>query len=155
MPQEKLEEVFDRITREVTKNSMGIHLVKADTAPGSNLCTVHITFRGGFRSSLSFRADPAIFVRMTQSVIKGRHITPQDVEDVAKEYFNVLCGHIAADLFKATRISSRFSVPSFHQGRYHPQDQEEQFALSYTNDQHESAQLVHHVPVRDRAKPDQ
>ena len=152
MPQEKLKEFFDRITREVTKDSMGIQLVQGDAPSRNNLCTVHIAFRQGFRSSLSFRADAAIFVRMTQSVIKGGHITPQDVEDVAKEYFNVLCGHIAADMFKATHISSRFGVPSFHLGVYHPQDQEEQFALSYTNDQNESAQLVHHVPTQDGAQ---
>lgn len=145
MPQEKLEEVFDRITRKVTRDSVGIQLVQGGTPPENNLCTVHITFRRGFSSSLSFRADAAIFVRMTQSIIKGRRITPQDVEDVAKEYFNVLCGHIAADMFKATRISSRFGVPSFHQGSYAPQNQKEQFVLNYSNAHNESAQLVHHI----------
>lgn len=147
MSEEQLKEVLDRITREVTKDSVGIQLVQGEDGPGEDMCTVHISFRRGFRSSLSLRADTAMLTRLTQSMLKEEHITPQDLEDVTKEYFNVLCGHIAKALFNATRIASRFGVPSFYHGTYSPEDGEEQFVLNYSSGQSGVAQLVHHVPA--------
>lgn len=148
MPEEKLREVFDRITREVTQDAVGIHLEMGGAAPGDDLCTVHIGFKKGFHSSLSLRADTSMLARLTQSILHKENVTPQDLEDVAKEYFNVLCGHIASALYQATRVASRFDVPSFHRGSFAPQGQREQFILSYADDRDNSAQLIHHVPNR-------
>lgn len=147
IPEEKLREGFDRIIREVTESSTGIALVRGEAGPGDRICTVHIGFRKGFHSSLSLRADAALFARLAQSILNEEHITAQDLEDVAKEYFNVLCGHIAAALYDATRISARFSVPSFHWGRYSPKDHREQFVIRYSSGRGEAAELVHHVPI--------
>ena len=69
------------------------------------------------------------------------------MEDFSKEYFNVVCGHIAAKLFEATQKAYRFSVPGFCSGRYQPEEHKEYFALSYAGDQNEGARLVHLVPV--------
>jgi chemotaxis protein CheY-P-specific phosphatase CheC len=80
-------------------------------------------------------------------MLNAEHITAEDLEDVAKEYFNVLCGHIAAALYKATHVSVRFSVPSFHWGRYSPENHKEQFVIRYTSGRNEAVELVHHVPV--------
>ena len=147
IPEEKLRDGLDRIIREVTEASAGIALTPGEAAPGDRICTVHIGFRKGFYSSLSLRADAALFARLAQSMLKQEQITAQDLEDVAKEYFNVLCGHIAAALYKATNISPRFSVPTFHWGTYSPEDHKEQFVIRYTSGQNEAAELVHHVPV--------
>lgn len=147
IPEEKLREDLDRIVREVTQASAGIALTRGEAAPEKHICTVHIGFRQGFRSSLSMRADAALFVRLAQSMLQEEHITAQDLEDVAKEYFNVLCGHIAAALYKATHISARFSVPSFHWGSYSPENHAEQFIIRYSGGRNEAAELVHHVPV--------
>lgn len=146
MPEEKLKEILDRITREVTKDSMGIQLVQDQSEPGEDVCTVHITFHKGLRSSLSLRADTAMLVHLAQSALETEHITPQDLEDVTKEYFNVLCGKIVAALYKETRIAARFSVPSFHRGSYSPDDRQEQFVLNYSSGSNEAAQLVHLIP---------
>lgn len=147
MPEEKLREVLDQIARKVTEDSAGIRLVQGEPVPGGDLCTVHISFCQGFRSSLSLRADTVMLTRLTQSMLEEENVTPQDLEDVAKEYFNVLCGHIAAALYRATRVVARFSVPSFHRGTYSPEDHKEQFVLSYAGDREGTAQLVHHVPA--------
>lgn len=159
IPEEKLREGLDRIIREVTESSAGIALTRGETAPGEHICTVHIGFRRGFDSSLSLRADAALFVRLAQSMLKEEHITAQDLEDVAKEYFNVLCGHIAAALYKTTHVSARFSVPSFHWGSYSPKDHREQFVIRYSSGQDGAAELVHHVPIPQggagRARPDE
>lgn len=147
IPEEKLREGLDRIIREVTESSAGIALVRGEAALGEHVCTVHIGFRKGFHSSLSLRADAALFARLAQSILEEEHITAQDLEDVAKEYFNVLCGHIAAALYKTTHISARFSVPSFYWGSYSPKDHREQFVIRYSSSQDEAAELVHHVPI--------
>lgn len=147
IPEEKLREDLDRIIREVTEDSAGIALVRAEAEPRDHICTVHIGFRQGFHSSLSLRADAALFVRLAQSMLREERITAQDLEDVAKEYFNVLCGHIAAALYQATHISARFSVPSFHWESYSPEDHKEQFVIRYSSGQNEAAELVHHVPA--------
>lgn len=148
MSEEKLREVFDRITREVTQDAVGIQLETGGGAPEEDLCTVHIGFKQGFHSSLSLRADTAMLTRLTQSMLREEDVTPQDLEDVTKEYFNVLCGHIAKALYQATQVASRFSVPTFYRGSFAPEGQREQFALSYADDQDDAAQLVHHVPNR-------
>lgn len=147
MPEEKLREVLDQIARKVTEDSVGIRLVQREPELGSDICTVHISFRQGFRSSLSLRADTAMLTHLTQSMLKEDSVTSQDLEDVAKEYLNVLCGHIAAALYRATCVVARFSVPSFHRGTYSPEDHREQFVLSYAGDRAGTAQLVHHVPT--------
>lgn len=148
IPEERLREGLDQIVREVTEAAAGISLVRGDAALGEHVCTVHIAFRKGFRSSLSLRADAALFGRMAQSMLrKEEQVTAQELEDAAKEYFNVLCGHIAAALYKSTHVAARFSVPSFHWGKYSPADHREQFVIRYSGCQNEAAELVHHVPV--------
>lgn len=147
IPEEKLREGLDQIIREVTEASTGIALTRGDAEPGENICTVHIGFRRGFHSSLSLRADSALFARLAQSMLSVEQTTAQDLEDVAKEYFNVLCGHIAAALYKTTHVSARFSVPSFHWGRYSPAGHKEQFVIRYSSGRNEVAELVHHVPA--------
>lgn len=147
MPKEKLQEVIDRITREVTEESVGIQLLQGSGGPGEDLCTVHIDFNQGFHSKLSLQADTAMLTKLTQSFIQEEEVTPQDVEDVTKEYFNVLCGRLASALFQATSIASRFTVPSFQHGTFRPEGHQEQFVLSYSDENYASAQVIHHIPV--------
>lgn len=151
MSEEKLRETFDRITREVTKASTGIRLVEGGSGPGKERCTVHIGFHQGFHSSLSFRADRRLLTRLSQAILQTEEISPQDLEDVTKEYLNVLCGHIAQVMYQVTRVVSRFDVPSFYRGDFSPEGQKEQFVLNYTDDWRDAAQLVHYIP--DRAPP--
>ena len=146
MPKEKLREVFDRITREVTQASVGIQLVEGGSGPGEDFCTVHIGFHQGFHSSLSLRADRRLLTRLSQAILQTEEISPQDLEDVTKEYFNVLCGHIAQMMYQVTRVVSRFDVPAFYRGDFSPEGQREQFVLNYADDRKDAAQLVHHIP---------
>ena len=153
MSEEKLREIFDRITREVTRDSVGIPLTEGGNGPGADLCTVHIGFNKGFHSSLSLRADRKLLVRVSQAILQTEEISPQDLEDVTKEYLNVLCGHIAQVMYQVTRVVSRFDVPSFYQGDFSPEGQKVQFVLNYADDRRDAAQLVHHVPDRTGGGP--
>jgi len=147
MSKEKLKEVLDRITRKVTEESAGIHLNPGRSGPEEDQCTVHVRFHRGSLSNLSLRADMEMFTRLARSMLQTEQITVQDLEDVAKEYFNVLCGHIVTALYKATHVGSRFGVPSFYRGAFVPEDRKEQFVLNYSSDRNETAQLAHHVPI--------
>ena len=39
--------------------------------------------------------------------------TLEDVADYAVEYFNVLCGHIVAEIFRVTGVTAKFCCPIF------------------------------------------
>lgn len=152
LPQKKLEEFFDEAFREVTQTAAGIQLYQEVNPPkGKDLCTVHISFQQGFHSSLSLCADTAILTRMAKNMLQMDHLTVQDLEDFSKEYLNILCGQISALLFRATKVPSRLGVPTFHRGIYEPENQRRQFALNYSSDQREEAQLIHHIPEDPRA----
>lgn len=146
IPREKLVEIFDQVVREITRQAVGVVLCPDAAKPSEELYTVCITFDGHFSASLSFCAERALFIRLAQCMIMEEDISPQDMEAVAKEYLNILCGHIAAQLFPATRTPVRFSVPAFYPGRYVPEKHCEYIVLTYSSDQKEKAQLIHCVP---------
>lgn len=148
LKQPELEAMLDRAVQDVTEKTAGIRLYLGANPPHGELCTVHVTFKKGFHSSISLCADTSVLERMASSVVRKERISPQDLEDFSKEYLNVLCGRIAALLFQATKIPARFGVPSFHRGRFAPEDHEEQFALNYADGHRGNAQLIHHVPRR-------
>lgn len=150
MPREELEKLFDTALREVTRTTAGMQLCQSAEPPGGELYTVHITFLQGFHSSLSLCADAGFLTRMAGNMLQLDHLTPQDLEDFSKEYFNILCGHISARLFRAVNVASRFNVPAFYRGRYEPEDQSRHFALNYASDRQEGAQLIHHIPRASR-----
>ena len=146
MTQKELEEMLDQAVREVTEQAAGVRLCRSGSSLGEDLCTVHITFNKGFHTSLSLCADTALLSRMARNVFGEEALTSQDLEDFGKEYFNTLCGKIAAYLFQTTKVAARFGIPTFHHGRYIPKDQRMQFVLTYADEQSEGAQLIHHIP---------
>lgn len=144
--EKELKEMFDQVIREVTERAGGIHLHVSAEEPVGNICTVYAEFERGFHTSVSMCADESLFARLTRYMMNTDDIAPQDLEDFSKEFFNILCGHIAAKVFQATKVASRFGIPSFYRGRFEPADQEPHFVLSYTSDWNERVQLTHHSP---------
>lgn len=151
MSKQELEEMLDQAVREVTEQAAGVRLFQSGEALGGDLCTVHISFHKGFRTSLTLWAETDLLAHLARNAIGLDELTDQDLEDFSKEYFNILCGKIAAILFRTTNVPARFSVPAFYHGRYMPKDHETQMVLTYFNDQHEGAQLIHHVPCPEAA----
>ena len=146
IPRKRLTEIFDWAVREITSQTVGITLAPGGAAPAEELYTVHVMFDDHFGTSLCFCAERALLIRLAQCMIMEEEVSPQDMEAVAMEYHNILCGHIAAKLFPATRTPVRFSVPAFHPGRYIPEGHVEYIVLTYSGDQQEKAQLIHCVP---------
>lgn len=147
IPQRDLMGICDQIAREITPQETGVRLLPDSTGPGGACCTAWILFEKGFRMALSVCAERAALIRMAQHVMQTEEIGPRDIEDVAKEYLNVLCGHFVSRLFRLTRIPARFSVPVFCEGRRAPEGYRAGFALTYVGDGGERLQLTHYLPL--------
>lgn len=146
--QETLQQVFDEVTRDATETVAGIRLCRGDDSPLSeDVCTVYAAFERGFHSSLALCADASVFTRLTQNIMQETNVTPKDVEDFTKEFFNILCGSLASKLFKTVKVPSRFEIPHFCHGRYEPEHLRAQFVIQYRSERQESVQLIHHVPI--------
>lgn len=146
VPREHLEEVFDQVIREITLQAAGIALHPSQAALNGEVYTVYIAFARGFETSLALCAGLPFYVRLARGMTMEESVRPQDVEAVAKEYLNVLGGHIAARLFSKTKVHARFSVPAFYRGQYRPEGYKDHIILTYSSDKNERLQLIHQVP---------
>ncbi len=146
MSKEELEKILDQAVQDVTECTAGVRLHQENQSPGDDLCTVQITFDRGFRTSLTLCADRELLYRMASISFHEESVSPEDLEEFSKEYFNVLCGRIAAAMFKATQVPAHFAPPVFYHGRYEPEGQEIQFMLTYSDEYSKGAQFIHHVP---------
>lgn len=141
---EGLKEVFDQVICRMTEKVAGISLCQGELLPAGELCTVYTAFGEGLGgcASISFCAEESLFTRLTQHMMQEEEVAPQDVEDFAKEYFNMVCGQISYRLFQVTNVASRFGIPDFQRGHYVPEGHRECFCLSYTSDGNENARLL-------------
>lgn len=150
MAKEELEQILNQAVLDVTERTAGVHLHQGDQLPGKDLCTVQITFDKGFHTSLTLCADTGLLYRMACNSFHEESVSPEDIEEFSKEYFNVLCGRIVGAMFRATQVPAHFGPPVFYHGRYEPEGREIQFVLTYSDEQYGGAQLIHHVPRSDK-----
>lgn len=151
MTKEELEQILDQAVQDVTERTAGVRLHQGEQSPGDDLCTVQITFDRGFHTSLTLCADTRLLYRMACNSFHEESVSPEDLEEFSKEYFNVICGKITGAMFRATQIPAHFGPPVFYRGRYEPEGREIQFVLTYTSEYCEGAQLIHHVPCCDES----
>lgn len=154
LTKETLQKILDQALQDVTERTSGVCLRQGARTPGEDLCTVHITFDKGFDTSLTLCADTSLLARMARNSFHEDSVTPEDVEEFSKEYFNVLCGKIVGAIYQATQVPAHFSPPEFYHGRYEPEGQEIQFVLTYSDEYSEGAQLIHHVSRAQDTKTD-
>lgn len=145
LTRETLEKILDQALQDVTERTSGVCLRQGSQKPGEDLCTVHITFDKGFDTSLTLCADTSLLARMARNSFHEDSVTPEDLEEFSKEYFNILCGKIVRAIFQTTQVPAHFSPPVFYHGRYEPEGQEIQFVLTYSDEYSEGAQLIHHM----------
>lgn len=144
-PCEDLAEIFDQVVREITQKEAGIELQSSDAELDGEFCTVYTTFHRGYHTSLSLCAERSMFVRLTRRMMEREDVSDEDVEVFAKEYFYMLCGHVATRLYEITKVPARFGIPVFCRGRYALEDRMEHIVLTYSSDEQECARLVHHA----------
>ena len=152
MPRDQLCIMLDQVAREIARREAGICLNLTEpggAGPGGDACTVHITFERGMDGTLCLCANAAMFVRLAREVMQTDELTPQDVADVAKEYLNVLGGHVLIRLFPEAKRPARFSVPAFCQGPYAPEGERLSIALDYAGDRAEQVRFSYYTPHGD------
>lgn len=146
LTQAEIQNVLDQVMQDMTKRVGGICLHKRDTMLSSDMCTIYTTFEGSYRGALILCADTTFWARLARYIMQEDTVDPNDFEDLAKEYFNVVCGQIAAGLYRISHSPSRFRIPVFYVGRYVPiEDDGTQNIINYTSDQNEGAQLIHQL----------
>ncbi len=145
MSGEELQELLGQTIQEMMERVAGIRIHPGKPSSEKDVCTVYAAFERGFHSGVSLCADLSVFVRLTRHIMQEEKVSSEDVEDFTKEFFNVVCGKIAAKLYRITRVASRFGPPVFCHGRYEPENQREDFVIHYSSDHNEGVQLIHHV----------
>ncbi len=90
MSKENLEKILDEAVQDVTECTAGVRLHQGDQSPEEDLCTVQITFDKGFHTSLTLCADTRLLYRMASNSFHEETISPEDLEEFSKEYFNAI-----------------------------------------------------------------
>lgn len=146
LTQTEIQNVLDQVMQDMTKRIGGICLCKRNTILSSDMCTVYTTFEGSYHGTLILCADTTFLIRLARYVMQEDIVDPNDLEDLAKEYFNVICGQVVAGLYRISHCPSRFRIPVFYMGRYIPiEDGGAQYVINYASDQNEGAQLIHQL----------
>lgn len=145
LTQELFQESIERALLDVMPQVAGCTLLEGGSPPEGDVYTVHTVFVGDTRADLSLCAQAGVFTRITQRITRQEQVSLQDLEDAAKEMFNVLCGHVAVDLSRTANLTFRFQIPQFSRGRRIPEGHTWLFALNYRDDHNEGIQLIHHV----------
>lgn len=156
---EKIPDILDRVMQEITGHMVEIRPIAQKDILSDDVCTVRTTFEGGYHATLALFLDTDLLRKLTQQAMEAEEVAPEDVEDFAKEYLNVICGKVVARLFQTARISSRFRIPVFHKGRVEPgQEQHDQqvceHVLSYLSEDNKGVQLLHRLPCPSSAEAD-
>ena len=89
---QELKHVLNCSIQDVTSRFAGIELTEGDAALSDDICTVHTILEGNCRGALLLCADTALLTRVAQKIMGSENVTLRDIEDVATEYFNVICG---------------------------------------------------------------
>lgn len=143
LPQELLQ-VISHSVQDITSRLGGIELAENGEILSDDTCTVHTILEGAHRAALLLCADTALLTRLAQKIMHREAVTAQDIEDVTTEYFNIICGRVAAGFFQSAHISSRFHTPSFCPGRYLPEACAAcQYVFNYSSGNKEGVQLVY------------
>lgn len=141
--EKQIQTMFDMVMLDITKQYTGIVLCRRDTLMTGNVCTVYTKFEGEYSATVALCVDLALMTRLTQRVMQQDMVSEEDVEEFAKEYFNIICGRLVAGFFQITKKVLNFQIPSFYIGKYFANDCEKNWRiLSYISDQNECAQFM-------------
>lgn len=141
--QQQLLHVLHTSIQDTTHRFAGISLSETSGSLSDDICTVHTTWEGDHKAVLLMRADRALLTRLTQNILHSNTVAPQDIEDVATEYFNIICGQVVSRFYQVSQTPSRFQVPRFHSGSYLPKDHIAcRCVLNYTNSECGNVQLA-------------
>ena len=138
-----LRSILNCYLQETTSRFAGIHLCEQEAQLSDDVCTIHAVLETPRHITLLLYADVSLMARLAQNIMHQEVVTQRDIQDVAIEYFNVVCGRVAANMYRAARISSRFQTPRFFQGCYLPDGHPcSQCVLNFKGENMENVRLV-------------
>lgn len=145
---EQMQNILNNVMIGTTSQMANIDLKNQEFSLSEDLCTVNVVFEGNCKVTISLYADKSFLVRLTKQVLQEEEVTAQDVEDTAKEYLNVICGHLVRELFPLVNKPTKFGFPSFQNGR-HPLNKDAQYCceLYYLNNEKDGVLLVLELSV--------
>lgn len=116
----QLHELICDMTKRITQNVAHIDLTLCDIEPDSHrdLCSVYTTLSGGYSTCFVLCAERSFFHRLTENILGYPTDDPEDLEEYAKEYFNVLCGRLVGEIYQLTKLGAKFHPPIFQEGHY-------------------------------------
>ncbi len=109
-----------------------------------NLYTVYTTFTGGYTIHFAFCAEKKLLKHIAENMLGEPVTESEDIEECAKEFLNILCGHMVKTIFGKTKTAARFHSPYFVEGYYIPETEDNSsiIATHYTNEQFQMAILI-------------
>lgn len=124
---------------------MDVNCRAANSFQDMDLCTIHTTTNGGYQIRLVFYADRTFLLLIAQHMLGEPVADPDDIKECAMEFFNVVCGHVVAAIFRETHAPARFHCPCFEEGYYLPgkEGTDEMLAYCYLGIQDGTAVFMH------------
>lgn len=143
MTYKEMQGVLNTVMIYITEEMAGIHLKSKENISINDACTVNVVFEGNCDVKLSLCADKLFFMRITKGVLQEDDVTEQDIQDTAKEYLNVICGKLIAQIFHTKYKPTRFKLPIFENGEHIIDDNVEHvYQACYSNEYNENMMLV-------------
>lgn len=89
--------------------------------PKPPCCAVYTTTKGAYQVQLVLCASRKTLRRIAQGMLGESSGDPEEIEEAAKEFLNILCGNIVSEIAHRYRANVLFSPPRFaHDGRHPP-----------------------------------
>ncbi len=142
LDQATLYSLMDKVIVQITQQVAKIDLTGCNVAPSdedqTRLCSVQTILDGLYHEKWEFCADREFFHRVTENMMETQSDDPTDLEEYSKEFFNVLCGHLVAEIFRYTNVPTRFEVPSFVSACPTNLCEQEDLSMCYSSDHAET-----------------
>lgn len=143
----QLHEMIRLITEKTTLDvaQIDLRLCSEEPNPQGDVCTVYTSFAGGYQTRFVLCADREFLHQLTDNMMGEHTDDPEDLEEYAKEYVNVLCGRLVGAIFHETRMGASFHPPMFVNGHYTavlPREAEEH-VICFVDPQEDAVLVAH------------
>lgn len=153
LTQEEIQDVLNYVMVHTTKKMAGMQITTQPPSFSNNPCTVSAIFEGNCDLSLSLCADKLFFVRLAQEIFQDSNVSENDIEDVAKEYLNVICGRLITQVSSLIHKPTSFRFPVFQTGQ-HIFDGDPRYSCRsyYISDNNDNILLVLALSIMEKEK---
>lgn len=120
-------QMTDTLLRQLLETCAGIRACCAERRDMDEFAEVYAEIDGTYHARLSLRAGTRLWRALAENILGGPLTAPDDPEEYAKEFLNILCGRLVSDIFRLTHSPARFFPPRWTQGALPPFDDKTHF----------------------------